>query len=297
VNGRSHSPNELLLRSFARSLRARNRSPKTISSYLEAVRLLSAHAKGRDLISLRRSDIEAFLADQLAHHRPTTAAVRFRSLQQFYRWGVEEELIHASPMVGLRPPKVPVEPVAVLDEATLSRLLASMHSRSFDDRRDTAIVRLFLDTGMRSSELASLSVTDIDLDQDVAVVLGKGRRPRACPFGDRTGQAIERYLRERSKHRLARNNALWLGARGVMTDNGIRQMLRRRAKQAGLDHLHPHMFRHTFAHRWLSEGGQEQDLMRLAGWQSREMLGRYGASAADQRAREAHKRMSLGDRL
>jgi site-specific recombinase XerD len=200
-------------------------------------------------------------------------------------------------MVGLRPPKVPVEPVAVLDEATLSRLLASMHSRSFDDRRDTAIVRLFLDTGMRSSELASLSVTDIDLDQDVAVVLGKGRRPRACPFGDRTGQAIERYLRERSKHRLARNNALWLGARGVMTDNGIRQMLRRRAKQAGLDHLHPHMFRHTFAHRWLSEGGQEQDLMRLAGWQSREMLGRYGASAADQRAREAHKRMSLGDRL
>ncbi len=172
-----------------------------------------------------------------------------------------------------------------------------MNGRSFDDRRDTAIVRLFLDTGMRSSELASLSVTDIDLDQDIAVVLGKGRRPRACPFGDKTGQAIERYLRERSKHRLARDSALWLGARGVMTDNGIRQMLRRRARQAGLDHLHPHMFRHTFAHRWLSEGGQEQDLMRLAGWRSREMLGRYGASAADQRAREAHKRMSLGDRF
>jgi integrase len=57
------------------------------------------------------------------------------------------------------------------------------------------------------------------------------------------------------------------------------------------------MFRHTFAHRWLSEGGQEQDLMRLAGWQSREMLGRYGASAADQRAREAHRRMSLGDQF
>jgi integrase len=83
----------------------------------------------------------------------------------------------------------------------------------------------------------------------------------------------------------------------VMTDNGIRQMLRRRAKQCGLDHLHPHMFRHTFAHRWLSEGGQEQDLMRLAGWRSREMLARYGASAADQRAREAHRRMGLGDRL
>jgi site-specific recombinase XerD len=297
VDGPSYSANELLLRSFARSLRARNRSPKTISSYLEAVRLLSKHANGRDLVSLRRSDIEIFIADQLEHHRPTTAAVRFRSIQQFYRWALEEELIQASPMTGLRPPAIPEEPVPVLDEAALGRLLASMNSRSFDDRRDTAIVRLFLDTGMRSSELASLSVTDIDLDQDVAVVLGKGHRPRACPFGDKTGQAIERYLRERSKHSLARSRALWLGARGVMTDNGIRQMLRRRAKQAGLDHLHPHVFRHTFAHRWLSEGGQEQDLMRLAGWKSREMLGRYGASAADQRAREAHKRMSLGDRL
>jgi site-specific recombinase XerD len=297
MNGASDSSNELLLRSFARSLRARNRSPKTISSYLEAVRLLSEHAQGSDLISLRRSDIEAFVAAQLDHHRPTTAAVRFRSIQQFYRWALDEELVQASPMTGLRPPAIPDEPVAVLDETTLSKLLSSMNGRSFDDRRDTAIIRLFLDTGMRSSELASLALSDIDLDQDVAVVLGKGRRPRACPFGDKTGQAIERYLRERNKHALARNRALWLGARGVMTDNGIRQMLRRRAKQVGLDHLHPHMFRHTFAHRWLSEGGQEQDLMRLAGWKSREMLGRYGASAADQRAREAHKRLSLGDRF
>jgi site-specific recombinase XerD len=249
------------------------------------------------LISMRRSDIEAFIAAQLDHHRPTTAAVRFRSIQQFYRWALDEELIKASPMTGLRPPAIPDEPLAVLDETTLSKLLTSMNGRGFDDRRDTAIIRLFLDTGMRSSELATLALTDIDLNQDVAVVLGKGRRPRACPFGDKTGQAIERYLRERNKHPQARNRALWLGTRGVMTDNGIRQMLRRRAKQAGLDHLHPHMFRHTFAHRWLSEGGQEQDLMRLAGWKSREMLGRYGASAADQRAREAHKRMSLGDRF
>lgn len=173
-----------------------------------------------------------------------------------------------------------------------------MHEQpKFDDRRDTAIVRLFLDTGMRLSEMAGLTLSDIDLDADVALVLGKGRRPRTCPFGDKTAQAIERYLRERSKHRLASSNQLWIGGRGDMTDNGIGQMLRRRAKEAGLEHLHPHMFRHTFAHRWLADGGQEQDLMRLAGWRSREMLARYGASAADQRAREAHRRMRLGDRL
>jgi hypothetical protein len=76
--------NDSLLRSFARSLRARNRSPKTISSCLEAARLLSDHAHDRDLLVLKHSDIGEFLAHQLERHRPATATVRFRSLQQFF---------------------------------------------------------------------------------------------------------------------------------------------------------------------------------------------------------------------
>jgi site-specific recombinase XerD len=166
-------------------------------------------------------------------------------------------------------------------------------------RRDGAVIRLLIDCGLRVSEVTGINLTDLDLDGESVTVTGKGSRVRAAYFGAKTGQALDRYIRERAHHRHGSSSALFLGERGRFTPDGVRERLKVRAGMAGLDPatVHPHRFRHTNALDFLLAGGQERDLKRLMGWRSDTMLERYGASAADHRAREAARRLKRGDRI
>jgi site-specific recombinase XerD len=294
-----------LAASWKRSLRARNLAEATQRNYAEGVRQFLAYLTVQapeitEPADIGRAECEDFLAYIIESKSAATAKIRHTSLSLWFKWLADEEEIDRSPMLKVRPPAVPEQPVPIMSDDELRALLKATEGKDFAARRDTAIIRLFMDTGMRRGECASLAITDVDLDQQVAFVLGKGRRGRACPFGDKTSMAIDRYLRLRGRHPHAGLEALWLSDQNKTRPfghDGIEQMIRRRAAQAGLEGVHAHRLRHTAAHQWLANGGQEQDLMRLLGWRSRAMLGRYGASAADERARDAFRRMKLGDRL
>lgn len=207
--------------SWRRALRAQNKSPRTIVGYLEGVRFfeeyLARMGMPRDVANISREHVEMFIAEQLARFRPSTAKTRYRSLQQLFRFLVDDGELRISPMAKMSPPAVAEEPPAVLTDEQLRRLLKACEGTAFAQRRDLAIVRLLLDTGMRLAELTGLRVADLDLEADVAIVLGKGRRPRACPFGPRAAAALDRYLRARAAHHSTGSEKLWVGLRSSST--------------------------------------------------------------------------------
>ena len=287
--------------SFNRELRAEGRSPATIRLYGQSVTFFSRWLEAQDrpaiVDELTRPAIRAWLADLGETLEANTVKTRYRGLYRFCRWLVDEDEIDTNPMEKLSPPSPVAKPVPVLSDDDLAALLKACSGKDFNARRDEALVRVLLDCGLRVSELCGLTVSTVDLDAGSAIVKGKGSKVRAVYFGARTARSLDRYLRLRAAHRWAHLDALFLTQRGALSTDGARERLNVLTARAGLDHIHPHQFRHTFAHDFLMAGGQERDLKRLAGWSSDVMLERYGASAADARAKAAAERLKRGDRV
>jgi site-specific recombinase XerD len=192
----------VLLPDWRTHLRSRNVASSTIASYLKVgddlLRWLQQAGMPTSAAGIAREHLEAFLAALSDRLSPATVAKHYRSLQQLFRWLVEDGEVGHSPMDRMRPPAVPEQPVDILTDDQLRALLDAARGNTFENRRDTAMLRMLIDTGMRAGELTGLAVTDLDSEQSVAIVMGKARRGRAVPYGAKTADALRRYLRARS---------------------------------------------------------------------------------------------------
>lgn len=293
-------PLAAMVESFELHLLAERKSPKTIRTYIEAALWFAAAcllpAGITDWADASTRDVQRWIASLAARYGKSGAYAnnQFRALQQFFKWYAAEDPAdpRPNPMGGLKPPKVDESEVPVFTAAELAALLATCKGGGFENRRDHAILSLFRDTGMRLAELAGLCLDDVSLRDREALVTGKGSKQRRVRFGYDTARALDRYQRERARHKLAARPRMWLGInnRDPMTASGIYQMVCRRGEQARVG-VHPHKFRHSFSHTWLDNGGAEGDLMELNGWSSPQMLRRYGRSAASARARRSYDRI------
>jgi site-specific recombinase XerC len=306
--GTASGPLKVYRDAFLRSLAAENKSPRTVQTYGEAVDLLQSFltSKGMptDPSAITREHLTEWVNDILSNWKASTALNRYRSAFRFFEYLVEAGEITTSPMARMKPPKIEDMEVPIVRDGDLERLLKSCEGKGFRERRDSALVFAFLDTGLRVSEMASIKIQQlgdldswVDLEQGVFLIVGKGRRQRRVPLGRRARRALDLYLFARAKHAKADDPHLWIGERGRIGASGLYQIIERRCQQAGIDRIHPHQFRHTFAHKMQQANINDSELMYLAGWRTRSMLNRYGASAAAERAIEAHKRLSPADRL
>lgn len=286
-------PNEAIVESWMLALHDKSDGTRTLyRSHLRYLTTwLAENDRTVDLLEVDRRDIEAWFASA-GDLSQNTRRSRWISLRSFFGWAFDEEEIDTNPMAKVKVARADEPPPEVVPLDQLKLLLKACEGRDFYARRDTALVRLFIATGARLNEVASMQLADVDLAARLATIQ-KGKGPaggkrRVVRFDATTAAAIDRYKRSRARHRAAGQPWLWLGLKDRLTKSGIDAALNRRATAAGIEGFHVHLLRHTWADRWKSNGGSEEALMTLGGWEDTTVMRRYGSARAVDRALQSY---------
>jgi integrase/recombinase XerD len=282
-------------------LRGERKSASTRKAYQAGVDQYLAFCDSQALPrELSKNGVRAFMASLADSTEPATARLRLQALKLFARWlADEEEGFDSDPILAVRAPKLDEKAVPDLSVAEVKAILKACAGRDFRDKRDTALLLLLTETGMRGGECLSLDVEDVDLKTCCLLVRrGKGGKGRQVRFSESTAAALDRWIRARAAAGNPRaSGALWVSSSRPqrLSYRGMSDALGTRAEQAGVRGFHPHRLRHTAAVRWLASGGSETGLMAQSGWASRKMIDRYVKTAAEELASQEFDRLRLGD--
>ncbi|MFC2171794.1 tyrosine recombinase XerC [Acidobacteriota bacterium] len=268
----------------------RNRSSNTRKAYQRDLReflsFLSEYlGSDEDAIPLEGADhltIRAFIAHlHRKGNAPSTIARKVSAVRSFFRFAVRRSSLDSNPAVRARAPKLRKTLPAHLTVDEMFALLDKAFEPTPLGRRDKMILELFYATGIRVGELVGLDIHDLDLEQSLLHVTGKGGRERIAPFGKRAAAAMRDYLEAR-KELLAKTAgeagpALILNARGGrLTDRSVRRIVDKRLKACAiLRKMSPHAFRHTFATHLLSNGADLRSIQELLGHASLSTTQKY----------------------
>jgi len=243
----------------------KNYSSHTILNYsVDLNEFLNFIGEDVPLRSIHYLHFRRFLAHlRTRNHRPRTLARKLSSLRSFFRFLHGEGLVKENPALLVVTPKLDKPLPKFLSEEEMIRLLEAPPTKTETDLRDRAIIETLYSTGIRVSELVGMNIDSIDMISNMAKVLGKGKKERLVPIGDKAIDAIRIYLSSRKKN----SRALFLNKNGArLTDRSVRNIIKKYILKASLlMHVSPHMLRHSFATHMLNHGADLRSVQELLG--------------------------------
>jgi integrase/recombinase XerC len=248
----------------------RRMSPHTDSNYRRDLQRFVAHCDHSSVTDWQRVDgqhVRSFAAAEFRQgSSPRSIQRRLSAIRSFYNFLLRESVVKLNPAVGVSAPKPKKRLPATIDVDQMARLL-SFRTDEEVGVRDKAIMELFYSSGLRLSELVGLDVLDIDLADRTVRVLGKGSKGRVVPVGKHAVEAITHWLQERTKLAAVGNTALFVGVRGDrINPRSVQKLVAQWAQRQGLGvHVHPHMFRHSFATHILESSQNLRGVQELLG--------------------------------